>query len=255
MEQFEGRSVKEWITSLADDAASNRARAANVLAWICMTTANPPYDEVLDALRARTALGPNREKDHVAVRAMFDARKRVGAARVRRKGARVQRPVDLAAAPDRDLTWLVIERLWDAADIYKDRQTLRSILDLVTPGQCAIYAIWWTQSEVDNGGFHQYFWNSTGIVAPEALAGFRLIGASRLAELLDAAMKVFPGGAPSGDCAERQVALESIGGEPFRPLEDELYELEKEDGLFKLTAAYVRSHPDEFFEPGSDGAR
>jgi hypothetical protein len=26
----------------------------------------------------------------------------------------------------------------------------------------AIYTMWWLEAEVNNGGFHQYFWNSAG---------------------------------------------------------------------------------------------
>jgi hypothetical protein len=54
-----------------------------------------------------------------------------------------------------------------------------------------LYAAHWCQSEVCNGGFHQFFSNSTGLLAPEALEGFRAIGLAEWAEILNAGMKYF----------------------------------------------------------------
>lgn len=47
----------------------------------------------------------------------------------------------------------------------------------VRPEVGHLYAAHWCQSEVRNGGFHQFFSNTTGLLAPEALEGFRAIGA------------------------------------------------------------------------------
>ena len=51
-----------------------------------------------------------------------------------------------------------------------------------------ILAVHWTMSEVVNGGLEQYFSNSTGILAPEAVLGFQRIGKSELAAALQKAM-------------------------------------------------------------------
>ena len=45
--------------------------------------------------------------------------------------------------------------------------------------------------ELGNGGLCQFFLNSTGIVAPEALAGFRRMGLSIVADVLEEAMQTF----------------------------------------------------------------
>jgi hypothetical protein len=47
------------------------------------------------------------------------------------------------------------------------------------------------QSEVCNGGFHQFFSNTTGLLAPEALEGFRAIGAADWAKILAQAIQYF----------------------------------------------------------------
>jgi hypothetical protein len=54
-----------------------------------------------------------------------------------------------------------------------------------------LLAATWCQAEVRNGGFHQFFFNTTGVLAPEALAGFRAIGLPEWASLLEEAMSFF----------------------------------------------------------------
>jgi hypothetical protein len=54
-----------------------------------------------------------------------------------------------------------------------------------------LYAAHWCQSEVCNGGLHQFFSNTTGILAPEALSGFRAIGLREWSEVLEDAMHLF----------------------------------------------------------------
>jgi hypothetical protein len=44
---------------------------------------------------------------------------------------------------------------------------------------------------VRNGGLHQFFSNATGVLALEALAGFRAMGLTEWAAILDEAMRYF----------------------------------------------------------------
>lgn len=50
-----------------------------------------------------------------------------------------------------------------------------------------LFAAHFCLSEVHNGGLLQFFWNSTGILAPEAIEGFETIGMPELASLVRAA--------------------------------------------------------------------
>ena len=72
----------------------------------------------------------------------------------------------------------------------------------------AIYTIQWLEAEVNNGGFHQYFWNSAGDHAAIALRSLRNIGATKTASLLKKAMDVEFGGEPPSSRADRQTQLE-----------------------------------------------
>jgi hypothetical protein len=72
----------------------------------------------------------------------------------------------------------------------------------------AIYSIWWLEAEVNNGGFHQYFWNSAGDNANVALESLRDIGANETATLLQTAIDIaFEGKFPMPR-EERQAQLE-----------------------------------------------
>ena len=49
----------------------------------------------------------------------------------------------------------------------------------------------WCEFEVCNGGFRQFFLNSTGVLAPEAIEAFRAVGVPALASLVAEASAVF----------------------------------------------------------------
>lgn len=54
--------------------------------------------------------------------------------------------------------------------------------------------IFWVSGDVSNGGFDQYFHNSSGDLAPYALSGLQEVGASATAALLAEAMALIPDG-------------------------------------------------------------
>jgi hypothetical protein len=78
------------------------------------------------------------------------------------------------------------------------------------------------EAEVNNGGFDQYFFNSSGDDAAGALEALNEIGATRTAELLRGACSRFPGAMPSPERFRRQVdLLEHVnrGGDAFASLD------------------------------------
>jgi hypothetical protein len=99
----------------------------------------------------------------------------------------------------------------------------------VRPEAGHLYAAHWCQSEVRNGGFHQFFSNTTGLPAPEALEGFRVIGRVEWAELLAEAMSHFGTPYPR-DRGDREVLLARRQGrsreewDPFRELDERFFE-------------------------------
>jgi Domain of unknown function (DUF4375) len=86
-------------------------------------------------------------------------------------------------------------------------------LRLLTAGQRALYALHWMRSEVDNGGFHQYLYNPTGMLANDALRGAELIGAAEFAQLFRDVRSLFSTEAFVEDRDQRVQLLEGLSDE------------------------------------------
>jgi hypothetical protein len=112
-------------------------------------------------------------------------------------------------------------RIYDAPDVFLEQ------FRALKPEVGHLYAAHWFQSEVCNGGFHQFFFNSTGVLAPEAIAGFRAMGLDEWAESLAQAMERL--GAPyPRDRDMRIEVLDRVTGDKkwsdaFRDLDDRFY--------------------------------
>lgn len=129
--------------------------------------------------------------------------------------------------------WNHIEPFWDSVSIYDGPEEF--LLGFTeTPEHAAhLLALHWCASEVCNGGFHQFFFNSTGVLAPEAVAGFKAIGMPRTAAVVAAAMASFGEPYPR-DREERQDALDALTTQssangqlhsPFQDLDSRFYDL------------------------------
>jgi hypothetical protein len=82
--------------------------------------------------------------------------------------------------------WLPLNASWDeGVDAFLCR------FRAVRPEVGNLYAAHWCQSEVCNGGFRQFFSNTTGILAPEALKAFEAIGLTEWTSILGEATGCF----------------------------------------------------------------
>ena len=110
----------------------------------------------------------------------------------------------------------------------------------LTIPQQILFPTEWLCIEVYNGGFHQYFSNSTGLHAPEAVLGFRALGLDDIAEIVEKAMAVFGSDYPR-DRDAREAFLDAIEGSdisewnPFFRLDDVFYEAIKLPGAPELS--------------------
>ncbi|MBN9693901.1 MAG: DUF4375 domain-containing protein [Verrucomicrobia bacterium] len=84
--------------------------------------------------------------------------------------------------------WDQIEEAFEAVDIYETYDVFKQGAAKYPEWKIDILAVHWTMSETVNGGLKQYFKNSTGILAPEAVLGFQRIGKPKLAVALQKAM-------------------------------------------------------------------
>src|SRR5579864_6435808 len=79
------------------------------------------------------------------------------------------------------------------------------------------------EGEINNGGFHQFFYNSTGNETAEMIQALKTIGATKTADILRRAAAKFPRGFPPKDRFKRQDLLDTVDlkSEVFEELDRE----------------------------------
>lgn len=103
------------------------------------------------------------------------------------------------------------------------------------------------EREINNGGFNQYFCNSTGDNAQETVLSLKAIGAGKTAEILQKAIDQFPDKKVPKDRDERNEIVEQIEedvNEVWDEVDQEFYKYEED--LNSLNIEYVKKHR-EFF--------
>jgi Domain of unknown function (DUF4375) len=127
-----------------------------------------------------------------------------------------------------EVYWSVIDPIWDAISIYDGPEVFLLQFGEVRPELGHLFASHWCQSEVCNGGFDQFFYNSTGVLAPEAAEGFQAIGLDDLAALVREAMSVFGDPYPRDrevrcDLLEKVAEIDGEEEDPFDYLDQQFY--------------------------------
>ena len=103
-----------------------------------------------------------------------------------------------------------------------------------------VFCIWWLEGEVNNGGFHQFFTNSSGDFYFETLDALEKIRAYKTKALLQKASSL----AFKGDPPKTQFAREEALATNDDSIFDKLYELDKqfykyEDDIEYLVNSYL----------------
>lgn len=144
--------------------------------------------------------------------------------------------------------YAIIDPVWWTANIYDGEQKYYQSLKPFSLEQRNIFAVLWHMTEVNNGGHDQFYFNSTGIVWQEALAGYKAIGLVEAAAILEeSAAKM--GGSPS---LERQTRWEQLGTllPDFEDLDDRFYSLQETLDFNEAMMIYIRQHRDSFYFDG-----
>lgn len=148
-----------------------------------------------------------------------------------------------------DLYWSVIEPIWEKVSLYDGVDVYFGQLQVMTEPQRVLFVTHWCQSEIRNGGLHQFFSNATGIAAPEALLGFRVLGLDGAAVALEQGMAFF-GAAYPRDERVRNIRLERHAVEnpddwdPFSALDDLFFDGidVSSDGFGRAADAFAANH-------------
>lgn len=120
--------------------------------------------------------------------------------------------------------WLRLNESWDGGP-----ELFLSVFREVDPAAGHLYAAHWCQSEVCNGGLLQFFWNTAGLLCPEAIAGFRAIGLGDLANTVKEAASFFGEPYPRERAARRAFLSPDAGSyasgkNAFEPMDERFYE-------------------------------
>jgi hypothetical protein len=115
-------------------------------------------------------------------------------------------------------------------------------------GEKIFFSLWWFQSETNNGGLHQFFFNDSGSYAADALHSLELIGASKTAGILRRAMSVFPDSRVPTDILRRRQILcdlpDELQWDRLGELTTELFQTR--EPVAEYFEVYNQTHPDEF---------
>ncbi|MGQ3039737.1 MAG: DMP19 family protein [Brevundimonas sp.] len=103
--------------------------------------------------------------------------------------------------------WDLVAPYWDEVRTDDTAETFSSRLALMPTVSQHLFTTHWTQSEVQNGGLGQFFGNSTGILAPEAVTGFRELGMLETSAELARAMRVYGEPYPRDWSARESITL------------------------------------------------
>ncbi|MGB2552936.1 DMP19 family protein [Campylobacter sp. MOP51] len=145
----------------------------------------------------------------------------------------------------------IVEPMWGTISIYDGHEKYLQSAQNFTLEQRYLLAITWYFAEVNNGGHHQFFYNSTGIVWEDALNGFKRFGMNEYAANFQKVID-YCGGTISFDREERYRMLEILeeNEEEFYKLLDEVdsfvYKYEGEESEL----AYIKNHPEKFVFEG-----
>lgn len=127
-------------------------------------------------------------------------------------------------------------------------------LERLSPTAQTLYLVVLFDGELVNGGFVQFFENSSGAYAAETLAALRIIGARRSAELLDSALTAFPGRVVPKEQRQRYELLDAFKLRQPRFFDnlDETYYREVDnlcgkpgEDIHELLVSFMRAHPED----------
>jgi len=142
-----------------------------------------------------------------------------------------------------DETEVVIEigqELWKKSENDKDFESLNQF-------EKNVLYVAMLEGQVNNGGFDQYFFNSSGEYAHETLRALEEIDAPKMAELLNQAIQLFPTLPIPKDTEIRReflIELPENISDKWDKLDDKFYEYP--ENLVGLVIEYVKKNRNQF---------
>lgn len=114
-------------------------------------------------------------------------------------------------ADDDDHYWGLIEKAFEDVSIYDGPESFARQFNPLPQHVRHLLAAHWFYSEYQNGGLHQFFYNPTGVLAPEAIEGLKAIGLTASSDCLQEAVDRV--GVPYPRDREQRMSI--VGNSPF----------------------------------------
>lgn len=113
----------------------------------------------------------------------------------------------------------------------------------------AIYMIGRLEAEVNNGGYNQFYFNSSGQFATALPEALKLVGATQFADLTERANSTFE--KEKSKITEDQDGTvegfsKSYENNPLNKFDEEFYKLNEAKNLQKIQVDYIRKNKNEF---------
>ena len=150
---------------------------------------------------------------------------------------------------DENLLQVVFDNLSEKqpTDYEKEYET---VMSWNKPRQ-AIYMIWALEAEVNNGGYNQFYFNSSGQFYKHLPDALTLVGANKFANLTKRANETFEKENPK-ITQHQDGTLEgfskSYDDNPLNKFDDEFYDLYKTENLQQIQIEYIKTHKTEFID-------
>jgi hypothetical protein len=133
--------------------------------------------------------------------------------------------------------WTVVESVWDTISIYDGGKTFLTQYEDAPVIARHLFAAHWCQSEVRNGGLRQFFTSSSGVLAPEAIEAFKIIGMLVLSDVVKEGAETFGPVYPRAKSARAKLIPLAGNAELFNKLDDRFFDcLSSENGGFENAA-------------------
>jgi hypothetical protein len=126
--------------------------------------------------------------------------------------------------------------------------------DSLTPAERVVYCLDALEREVNNGGFRQFFLNSSGDYSLDTPGALRTLGAVRVADIVEQALAVFPGRQPAQEPSLREAQVDALSPDQVATLEglDDAF-LEYPEPLAQLERRFVQANRTHFLTPPNAG--
>lgn len=153
----------------------------------------------------------------------------------------------ISQVKDENLEQVVIDNI--QTKMNKRFSNEEEIVRQLSKGQKAIYVTWILEAEVNNGGFNQFYYNSSGQFADLAEEAFVTIGAVKFADLVHQANLIYDlikDNLMENDDGSIESFSKSYEDNPLNELDSKFYKLYSEEPLNEIKVRYIRDNSESF---------